>query len=209
MKYKVSLLPEINKKRLNSKKKIEKIKIYALIILLVLLIFLGLVLGTKFFAESRLEKIKALNNESAQKVAELEQYRQINENLQNKLNLIQSIQVEEPQLYNFIATLSNLQHPGVSIDGIECTNWKTSRNCVLTGTASTRQEYQAFEESLRGIKGVSSVTCTSYVATVSDDGNSTTNTYTITITCTGGAAVITTTEAATEATTAADEMPVE
>ena len=119
MKYKVSLLPEVNRKRLNSKKKIEKIKIYALIVLVVLLAFLAVVLGTKFYADKTLKEEKGRNNEMAQKVNELEQYREINANLQQKINLINSIQVKEPQLYNFVAKLSNLEHPGVSVDSID------------------------------------------------------------------------------------------
>lgn len=198
MKYKVSLLPELNRKRLNSKKKIERIKVYALIVLVVLLAFLAVVLGTKFYAEKMLKEEKKTNNEIAQKVEELQQYREINANLQQKINLINSIQVKEPQLYNFVATLSNLDHPGVSIESIECTEWKTLRNCVLKGSCETREAYLAFEQALSEIEGVSVVVCTAYESGVGkDDGLSK---YTISITCSGGAAVPTS-EVTTAATT--------
>lgn len=198
MKYKVSLLPEVNRKRLNSKKKIEKIKIYALIVLVVLLAFLAVVLGTKFYADKTLKEEKGRNNEMAQKVNELEQYREINANLQQKINLINSIQVKEPQLYNFVAKLSNLEHPGVSVDSIECTEWKTTRNCILKGTCTTREAYLAFEKALSEVDGVSVVFCSGYESGVGkDDGLSK---FTISITCAGGAAVPTT-QATTSAST--------
>lgn len=201
MKYRVSLLPEVNRKRLNSKKKIERIKIYALIVLVVLLAFLAVVLGTKFYADKTLKEAKTLNNEMAKKVNELEQYREINANLQQKINLINSIQVKEPQLYNFVATLSNLEHPGVSIDTIECTDWKTTRNCILTGTCTTREAYLSFEQAVSEIEGVSVVACSAYEAGVGkDDGLSK---FTISISCAGGAAVPTTKATTTASTTEA------
>lgn len=201
MKYRVSLLPEVNRKRLNSKKKIERIKIYALIVLVVLLAFLAVVLGTKFYADKTLKEAKTLNNEMAKKVNELEQYREINANLQQKINLINSIQVKEPQLYNFVATLSNLEHPGVSIDTIECTDWKTTRNCILSGTCTTREAYLSFEQAVSEIEGVSVVVCSAYEAGVGkDDGLSK---FTISISCAGGAAVPTTQATTTASTTEA------
>ncbi len=203
MKYKVSLLPEINRKRLNSKKKIERIKVYALIVLVVLLAFLLVVVGTKLYADKQLSNMQQLNNEYAQKVAELQQFRDINANLQQKVDLIESIQVEEPQLYNFVATISNLEHPGVSITSIECTDWKTARNCVLMGTADSRKAYLAFEKALSEMKGVASVANVTYLAGVGDVSKGAQ--FTININCTGGAAVIVETTAATTETTAAAE----
>lgn len=204
MKYRVSLLPEINRKRLNSKKKIERIKVYSLIVLVVLLAFLLVVVGTKFFADSQLDKINKLNNETAQKVTGLQHYRDINANLQEKVNLIQSIQVDEPQLFNFIAKISNLDHPGVTITSIECTSWKTSRNCVLSGTVDSRQAYLEFEKELREIEGVTSVANVTYLAGAGD--NMEIAEFTINISCSGGASVIvTTTEAAATDTTAVAE----
>lgn len=197
MKYRVSLLPEQNRKRLNGKKKLEKIKIYSLVVLVVLALFTFVVMFTSLFAEKKLKEIRKLDNECAQEVAQLEQFREINANLQNKVRLIESIQVNEPQLVNFIASLSNLNNPGISINTIECTNWKVTRNCVLTGTCDTRSQYLTFEESLRGIEGVSTVSCISYVQGV---GESAKVQFTVSITCTGGAApFVETTVASSEA----------
>ncbi len=202
MKYRVSLLPEYNRKRLNNKKKLEKIKVLALAVLMVLLVLMLVVIGMRMFAEKKLDEAQALNNEYAQKVAELEQFRAINANLQQKVQLIESIQVDEPALANFLATISNLNNAGISIDTIDCMDWKTSRSCTITGKANSREQYLDFENTLKGIEGVSTVVCTSYTS-----GAGTTDglaTFTVTITCSGGAAVVTTTEATTEATTAAE-----
>ena len=207
MKYKVSLLPEQKKKRLINKKKLEKIKAFSLVVLIVLAIFTFVVMFTSLYADKKLSEARQLDAECAQQVAELEQFREINANLQNKINLIESIQIEEPQLVNFVAKLSNLKTPGVSITSIECTNWKTTRNCVLIGTCDNREQYLAFEEALKGIEGVSTVSCESYTPGV---GDATVVQFTVNVACSGGAAVVVETTAAStdasgEASTEASE----
>ena len=200
MKYRVSLLPEYNRKRLNNKKKLEKIKILALAVLMVLLVLMIVVIGMRMFADKKLRQAQALNNEYSQKVAELEQFREINANLQNKVQLIESIQVEEPALANFLATISNLNNAGISLDTIDCFEWKVARTCTITGRANSRQQYLEFENELKELEGVSSVICTSYASGAGTaDGLAS---FTLTITCSGGSVVVTTTEASTEATTA-------
>ena len=202
MKYRVSLLPEYNRKRLNNKKKLEKIKILALAVLMVLLVLMVVVIGMRMFADKKLRQAQALNNEYAQKVAELEQFREINANLQHKVQLIESIQVDEPALANFLATISNLNNAGISLDTIDCFEWKTARTCSITGRANSRQQYLEFENELKELEGVSSVICASYTSGAGTaDGLAS---FTVTITCSGGSVVVTTTEATTEATTAAE-----
>lgn len=200
MKYRVSLLPEQNRKRLIGKKKLEKIKLYSLVVLIVLAVFTFVVMFTSLYADKKLAEARQLDKEYAQKVAELEQFREINATLQSKVQLIESIQVDEPQLVNFIAKIANLKHPGISIDSIECTDWKVTRNCVLAGTCDNREQYLAFEEALKEIEGVSAVACASYEQGATDKVQ-----FTINVTCTGGAApIVTTTEGASDATTSAD-----
>jgi len=201
VKYRVSLLPEQNRKRLNGKKKLEKIKLFSLVILVVLALFTFVVMFTNLYANKKLNEERKLDNEYAQKVAELEQFREINATLQKKVQLIEDIQVNEPQLVNFIAAVSNLKHPGVSITSFDCTDWKVTRSCVLGGTCDTRGQYLAFEEALKEIEGVSAVSCASYVQGV---GESAAVQFTINITCTGGAAPFVTETEATSETTAAD-----
>ena len=194
------MLPEQSRKRLISKKKLEKIKLYSLVILMVLAAFTFVVMFTSFYADKKLAEARELDIEYAQKVTELEQFREINATLQNKVQLIESIQVDEPQLVNFIAKISNLKHPGISIDSIECTDWKITRNCVLVGSCDNREQYLAFEEALKGIEGVSAVACASYEQGATDKVQ-----FTINITCTGGAEpVVTTTEASSDAASSAD-----
>ena len=189
MKYRVSLLPEQNRKRIDGRKKLERIQIFALSVLVILALFLVVVSGTRLYANSKLREAQALDNEYAQKVAELEQFREINATLQEKVQLIKDIQVEEPQLVNFLARISNLKTAGVSIDNIECKDWKTTRACVLTGSCDNRKQYLAFEKTLSEIEGVSGVACVSYDATVGSRVQ-----FTVSINCVGGAAVVTTTE---------------
>lgn len=184
MKYKVSLLPDINRKRLNGKKKSEQIQVYALAIMLVLLAALLLVVGARFFAQSKLDKIRALDEACKQEVSELAQYREINATLKAKMELIESIQVQEPELSNFIAIISNMEHTGVSITSLDCADWKVERICVINGTCSSRAEYLEFEEALAAIEGVTGVTNVSYNNSVgSSDGLVQ---FTVNVACGGG-----------------------
>lgn len=204
MKYRVSLLPESVRKRLDGRKKLERIQIFALVTLVILALFLMVVSFTRMYANNKLEQARMLDSEYARKVEELEQFREINANLQEKVKLIEDIQVEEPQLVNFLAKISNIKAPGISIDNIECTDWKVSRACVLTGTCDNREQYLAFEKTLSEMEDITGVACVSYVANVGDRVQ-----FTININCKGGAApVVTTTEASSdvssEETTAAE-----
>ena len=61
MKYKVSLLPEKNRKRLNSKKKAEKVKIISLIALCMMLVLLLVTVALKFYADSVLAEEREKN----------------------------------------------------------------------------------------------------------------------------------------------------
>ncbi len=196
MKYKVSLLPEKNRKRIIGKKKAVKAKSIALVILLVLLANVLILTVCFTFAQAQEAKIVSLNNEIEQKVTALQKYRDINTNLQNKIELIKSIQVNEPSLSNFLTTLGNIEHPGVSIKTIDCVDWKSSRNCTITGTAETRKSFNMYMEKLNETKSFEKVDCTSYVVSVVE--NKTTAEFTISIVCGGGSA-----PAATVETTAA------
>ncbi len=196
MKYRVSLLPENVRKRLDGRKKLERIQIYALVVLVILALFLMVVSFTRMYANNKLSQVRMLDNEYAQKVAELEQFREINANLQEKVKLIENIQVEEPQLVNFLAKISNLKAPGISIDNIECTDWKTTRTCILTGTCDNREQYLTFEKTLSEMEDITGVACVNYAANVGARVQ-----FTVSINCKGGAApFVTTTEASSDTT---------
>ena len=184
MKYKVSLLPDINRKRLNGKKKSEQIQVYALSIMLVLFAALVLVVGARFFAQSKLDKIRALDEACKQEVSELEQYREINATLKSKMELIESIQVQEPELSNFIAIISNMEHTGVSITSLDCSDWKVARVCVISGTCSNRTEYLKFEEALAAIEGVTGVTNAGYTSNAGSADSLVQ--FTVNVACGGG-----------------------
>ncbi len=207
MKYRVSLLPERNRKRINGKKKAEKVKVIALVALVMMLSLIVIVLGGRLVADKELAEVKAMNAEYEQKVQGLQKYREISDTLQKKVQLIKDIQVDEPSLYNFIALISNVSHTDVTVTSIECTDWKTSRVCVLTGTCQSRQSFNEYLEKLQGIEGVESATCTAY--TISYANDKTEAQFSISITCSGGAAVVVTEAESTEATSAADELAVE
>ena len=195
MKYRVSLLPAKNRKRLIGKKKAEKAKSIALVILLVLLANVFILTICFTVAQTEKNKIVAMNKEYEMKVAALQQYRDINTNLQNKITLIKSIQVNEPSLVNFLAILGNIDHPGVSVNDIDCSQWKSARNCVIKGTATSRATFNSYLEILENTKNFKTVTCTDYTINVVE--GKPVATFSVTITCDGGSAIsVATTEVA-------------
>jgi hypothetical protein len=153
VKYKVSLLPESRKKQINARNSIKKITSVSLICLAVLGAFLAVVVAVALFANSQLKETEKLDNECLAEIEQLSSYRDIHSALQQKVNLFEKIQVKEPQLYSFIVEWSNITHPGVSIDSIECTNWKTDRLCTIVGSCDSRDEYLAYEKALSKISG--------------------------------------------------------
>ena len=200
MKYKVSLLPERNRKRIIGKKKAEKGRGVANVVMLVLLAALLITVIGKIYADSKLSEIQAENQKYAQQVSALQKYRDINTNLQAKVKLIEDIQIEEPSLYNFIARLGNVVHPGITVDKVDCVEWKTARTCTVSGVAISRDAFTEYFNTVSAIKGVQSVTCTSY--TMSVNNGEAQALFVITLSCEGGAAPIiaeTTTAATTEA----------
>ena len=155
MKYKVSLLPELQRKRLDGKKKSEKIQVYALVAMLLLLAVLLIVIFSNFYAQRKLSSIQAENARYQQEIAELQQYRDLDAELQNKKQLIDSIIIREPEMTNFIASLSNMKHTGISFTSIDCTDWQT---------AVSRDAYLGFEKALASVSGVTGVSNSSYVS---------------------------------------------
>ncbi len=202
MKYRVSLLPEKNRKRIVGKKKAEKGRGIANVAMLILLATVLLTILGRVYAESKLNEIKAMNAEYEQKVSQLQHYREINDTLQNKIKLVENIQVNEPQLYNFITTVGNVVHPGVSVNNITCTDWKSSRVCTITGTSTSRSAFVAYLQEIQSLENVTSASCVAYNVTLSN--GEPVATFSISITCSGGSSMAVT-EAPTEATTAAAE----
>ena len=202
MKYKVSLLPESRKKQINARNTIKKITTVSLMCLAVLVAFLAVVFAVNLYAKSQLKEAEKLDNECLAQIEQLSSYRDIHSALQQKVNLFDKIQVREPYLYNFIVEWSNINHPGVSVSTIECSNWKTDRLCTITGSCDSRDEYLAYEKALGEITGVTSVSCVSYNTNVggAEDDQAT---FTISVSVEGGVVVVETTVATTAATTAA------
>ena len=198
MKYKVSLLPESRKKQINARNSIKKITTVSVMALGVLLAFLLVVVATNLYANKQLEEAQKLDQECIAEIEKLSSYRDIHAALQQRVDLFDKIQVNEPQLYQFILDWSKIDHPGVSVTSIECTDWKTDRLCTITGTCSSRSEYLAYEESLEKIEGVTSVSCVAYSSNVGGEEDDLA-TFTISISVSGGTVVETTTAVTTTA----------
>jgi hypothetical protein len=203
VKYKVSLLPESRKKQINARETIRKIKAVSFSILAVLLAF-GVVVGIVFaFATKQLKEVQVLDQQCLTEIEKLSSYRDIHAALKERIALFEKIQVKDPQLYKFVYDWSKINHPGVSVNTIECTNWKTDRLCTISGSCDSRSQYLAYEEALRKIEGVTSVTCVSYQPNIVSKEDSVA-TFTISVAVSGGVTIVETpVDVTTEATTAA------
>ena len=184
MKYKVSLLPERNRKRINSKKKAEKVKLISLIALCIMLVALLVTVALKFYADSVLAEERDKNVKYDQMIQELGEYRNINQTLQTKISLINSIQVDEPSLYNFVASVSNINQPDISVEVLDCMDWKSARMCTITGTVHTPEAFELYLDQLRAIEGVSGVSPVQFNATLFE--GVTTYQFVISVSCSGG-----------------------
>ncbi len=163
-------------------------------VLAVLVAFLAVVFGVNLYANNQLEEAKKLDSECIAEIDKLSSYRDIHAALQERVNLFDKIQVKDPQIYDFILKWSKIDHPGVSVESIQCTDWKTTRLCTITGSCDSRSQYLAYEKALSKIDGVSSVSCVSYTSNVGGD-EADQATFTISVSVGGGVVV-------TEATTA-------
>ena len=203
MKYKVSLLPESRKKQINARETIRKIKAVSFSILAVLLAF-GVVVGIVFaFATKQLKEVQVLDQQCLTEIEKLSSYRDIHAALKERIALFEKIQVKDPQLYKFVYDWSKINHPGVNVNTIECTNWKTDRLCTITGSCDSRSQYLAYEEALRKIEGVTSVTCVTYQPNIVSNEDSVA-TFTISVAVSGGVTIVETpVDVTTEPTTAA------
>ena len=197
MKYKVSLLPESRKKQINARNSIKKITSVSLICLAVLGAFLAVVVAVTLFANSQLKEAQKLDDECIAEIEQLSSYREIHAALQQRVELFDKIQVKDPQLYSFILAWSQVNHPGLSVESIECTNWKTDRLCTIVGSCETRSQYLAYEESLRKIEGVTSVSCVAFSTNVGGDETDEA-TFTISVSVSGGVSVVEDTTAAAQ-----------
>ena len=205
MKYKVSLLPESRKKQINARKSISKIKSVSFSVLAVLVAFYAVVIAVFVYTNKKLDDVKVLDQQCIAEIEQLSSYREIHAALQERINLFEKIQVNDPMLYKFIYDWSRIDHPGVSVTSIECTDWKSTRVCVITGTCDTRQQYLDYEKSLSKIEGVTSVSCVTYTPNIGAED--TPASFSLSISVSGGVVVTeaTTTVAVTvaESTTAA------
>ena len=102
MKYKVSLLPESRKKQINARKSISKIKSASFSVLAVLVAFYAVVIAVFVYTNKKLDDVKVLDQQCIAEIEQLSSYREIHAALQERINLFEKIQVNDPMLYKFI-----------------------------------------------------------------------------------------------------------
>ncbi len=184
MKYRVSLLPEKNRKRLIGKKKAEKGKGIINVILLVLLAVAFVSVCCKVGADAKLKEIKNKNVKYQDTIQEMEHLKGVASSVKAKIDLINSITVDEPSMYNFFASLSNIDHPGISVNQIEMIDWKSSRLCNISGKADSRDALLQYCEAIRAIEGVGRVEESIYTVEIVNGEEEIT--FLLIVSCNGG-----------------------
>ncbi len=188
MKYKVSLLPEVRKKRIIGRQKLEQFRSVAVTAFIILLALFILVFVSKIFAESKLKSVISSNANYEKQVQALSKYKDINSNIENKVNLVKNIEVDEPYIYQFVVAVGNIEQPGVTITSLDCTDWKTTRQCTVTGTCNSRTEYFAFKTAAGKLDCVSSVEDVEYTSGLGSEDA--TSTFTVLLKAPGGKAAV-------------------
>ena len=175
--FKVSLLPDSYRRRLESRKKIDLISKVALVILVCLFIVYGGVAVKGQILKSKLKTIQNKNTAIESEFPALQEYQNIYNELGTVRKMIESITPQDPEAVEFFTTILNQTPDYVQITQIDLENWFKQGICTLTCTVQDYQDYRDYVELFKTEemqKFVKTVETTSITRTSGDDGKSVT-----------------------------------
>ena len=174
--FKVSLLPDFYRRRLQSRKKIEIISEIALVILICLFIVYAGVAIKNQIMQSKLKKLQRKNTELEARFPELQEYQMIYDDLQAARNIVKSItpkDMDAVEFFNKISKVTN-ETPYVQIKEVDIENWFEDGVCNLTCICqdySDLKDYKALFETEEMKEIVKLVEVTSIERKVMEDGS--------------------------------------
>ena len=142
--FKVSLLPDSYRRRLESRKKIDLISKIALVILVCLFIVYGGVAVKGQILKSKLKTIQRKNSAIESEFPALQEYQNIYNELGEVRKMIESITPQDPDAVEFFTTISNQTPDYVQITQINLENWFKEGICTLTCTVQDNQDYKDY-----------------------------------------------------------------
>lgn len=175
--FKVSLLPDSYRRRLESRKKIDLISKIALVILVCLFIVYGGVAVKGQILKSKLKTIQRKNSAIESEFPALQEYQNIYNELSEVRKMIESITPQDPDAVEFFTMISNQTPDYVQITQINLENWFKEGICTLTCTVQDNQDYKDYVDLFKTEemqKIVKTVETTSYTRTSGEDGKSVT-----------------------------------
>ena len=174
--FKVSLLPDSYRRRLQSRQKIEIISEIALVILVCLFIVYAGVSIKNQVLQSKLSKLRANNAELEAKFPELQEYQNIYNDLQAARNIVTSITPKDMDAVEFFTKVSEITNktPFVQMKEVDIENWFTDGVCNLTCVCqdySDMKDYKALFETEEMKEVVKLVEVTSIERKLMEDGS--------------------------------------
>lgn len=172
--FKVSLLPDSYRRRLESRKKIDLISKVSLVILVCLFIIYGGVAVKGQILKSKLDKIEAQNRTLEAEFPALQEYQKIYNDLISAKKMVESISPQDPEAVEFFTLVSNQTPDYVQITQVDIENWFTAGICTLSCTVqdySDVQDYINLFKTEEMQKTVKLVQLTSITRTVNADGS--------------------------------------
>ncbi len=175
--FKVSLLPDSYRHRLESRKKIEIISKVAIVVFVCLFIVYGGVAVKGQILKSKLNTLQKKNSAIQSEFPALREYQDIYNELVQVREMIESVTPQDPEAVEFFTTVSNITPDYVQITQINLENWFTGGICVLTCTVQDYQDYRDYVELFKTEemqKFIKLVETTSITRTSAEDGKSVT-----------------------------------
>lgn len=172
--FKVSLLPDSYRHRLESRKKIDLVSKVALIVLVCLFIVYGGVAIKGQILKSKLENLEKKNDALVNEFPALQEYQNIYNNLIQARKMIESISPQDPEAVEFFTLVSNETPDYIQITEINLENWFTAGICTISCTAQDYQDvqdYKALFQTEEMQEFVKLVEITSIQRTVDADNN--------------------------------------
>ena len=176
--FKVSLLPDSYRRRLQNRDKIDIVSKIALVILVCLFIVYGGVAIKNQVLNSKLKKLQAQKRQLESKFPELEEYQRIYDDLVSARNIVNSITPSDKDAVEFFTIISNQTPDYVEIKQIDLENWFTQGICTLTCTVQDYQDLKDYESLFKTEemqKTVKQIEVTSIERTVGADGEKSVN----------------------------------
>ncbi len=172
--FKVSLLPDSYRHRLESRKKIDLISKVALIVLVCLFIVYGGVAIKGQILKSKLENLEKKNAALVNEFPALQEYQNIYNNLIQVRKMIESVSPQDPEAVEFFTLVSNVTPDYIQVTEINLENWFTAGICTISCTAQDYkdvQDYKSLFQTEEMQQFVKLVEITSIQRTVDSDNN--------------------------------------